>query len=561
MNVKYRLKLLASAVALLLSGASYGFQISSDDGSVKGSIDSQITAGFGYRLLNQDCGLLGNPTTNSTCGPNQVNPGVFSSGDNGDLNYNRGDFFALNLKGTNEMLLNFADGYKFMSRFSYLYDFVAPNTERTPLASSAEALVARDLRLLDFWVSKDFNLGGQLARWRFGNQVINWGESIWGVGGINATNALDYQKLAMPGTQIKEAILPAPMFSFSAGIADGVRLESYYQLMWNKNYYPPVGTYFSNSDIFGRGQGQFYTTFDPAGCRGNAACLNNTIPSATGPTYAVGNDIQARVGGEYGLSVHYKPQGSELDTGYYFINYHDKSPVLGLDAMGAYHWKYLENRKLFGVSANLPVGDWALGSELSYRPRDAVATTTCGSTNYVGGGCDLWQDEKHYQWHMTGQLSLTPGNAGSVLDFLGHAQTAVWTSELVVIRFPDVNPGNPGVRPDSGYYTLPANTGLGTANSSAITTDFNWTYDGTLIQGWQVTPGVTYYKALSGVTPTFGANYMSGAQNANFYLLFNQNPVKWQAGLNYTTYFGSGSIYNSPYLDRDFIGGFVTYNF
>jgi hypothetical protein len=46
----------------------------------------------------------------------------------------------------------------------------------------------------------------------------------------------------------------------------------------------------------------------------------------------------------------------------------------------------------------------------------------------------------------------------------------------------------------------------------------------------------------------------------NFYVLFNQNPTKWQAGINYTVWFGGDQL-RQPFADRDFIGGFIAYNF
>ena len=56
------------------------------------------------------------------------------------------------------------------------------------------------------------------------------------------------------------------------------------------------------------------------------------------------------------------------------------------------------------------------------------------------------------------------------------------------------------------------------------------------------------------------ANYLRGAQYLNSYVLFNQNPAVWQAGLNFTHYFGASTL-AQPYHDRDFIGGFITRNF
>ncbi|HEY5996330.1 MAG TPA: DUF1302 family protein, partial [Candidatus Deferrimicrobiaceae bacterium] len=70
--------------------------------------------------------------------------------------------------------------------------------------------------------------------------------------------------------------------------------------------------------------------------------------------------------------------------------------------------------------------------------------------------------------------------------------------------------------------------------------------------------GVTFFHAAVGFTPTLTANFFEGAKSLNFYVLFNQNPPsRWQAGINYTNFFGN----NQLLADRDFVGGFITRNF
>ncbi|KNE86609.1 hypothetical protein PSTG_20028, partial [Puccinia striiformis f. sp. tritici PST-78] len=65
-----------------------------------------------------------------------------------------------------------------------------PPDIRDGLASHAREKLGFQSRLLDLWVSKTVDIGDQQARIRVGNQVISWGESIFEVGGINATNAI-----------------------------------------------------------------------------------------------------------------------------------------------------------------------------------------------------------------------------------------------------------------------------------------------------------------------------------------------------------------------------------
>jgi hypothetical protein len=110
----------------------------------------------------------------------------------------------------------------------------------------------------------------------------------------------------------------------------------------------------------------------------------------------------------------------------------------------------------------------------------------------------------------------------------------------------------------AGTATYNSVAGQGTAHSYGYTVDFNWTYDNKIIKGWQVTPGVTFFQAVGGFTPTLTGNFFEGAKSLNLYILFNQNPPsRWQAGINYTNFFGN----NQLLADRDFVGGFITRNF
>ena len=118
------------------------------------------------------------------------------------------------------------DQWKAMVRGSALYDEMATHTEDTPITDGARRRVAPNFLLLDLWVSKAWTAGGQSGHIRVGNQVLNWGESYFAVGGINASNSFDLQKLLTPGVQLKEAVLPAPMLSIAQGLGSGFDLEA-----------------------------------------------------------------------------------------------------------------------------------------------------------------------------------------------------------------------------------------------------------------------------------------------------------------------------------------------
>ncbi|MEM5310355.1 DUF1302 domain-containing protein [Paraburkholderia sp. JHI869] len=604
---KTKISAAVSLVMLMASQGAAAYEFTLDDGAVNGSWVSNLTAGGGIRVKNPSCSLTGDPNAFG-CGAG-ANTAQWAAGDDGNLNYRKGQPFSTYVSATSELLLTMpSQGVKFMVRGTAMYDFVANDTNRTPLSSTAAAQIVYPVDLLDLWVQKDFTLNDRSAHVRLGNQVINWGESFFATNGINATNAVDIQKLLIPGTQLKQALLPEPMISFAAGITSGLSTEAYYQFNWESNRYPPVGSYWSAGDIFGRGAGPLTistingnvngpdagTIAGPnAGNSQTIAGINSGLVNGVyaGPPFnSIGIPTSTQLPNKYrpqfGVKFNYKPKSVDVNFGFYYENYTDKAPVASALANGTEQFQYLVNRQLFGASANFGVGDWAIGTELSYRPHDAVALSGCFgaggpfdfNTNGVSGvTCQQWEDRKKLQYLINGQLNLTQ----SEYPFLKllHADMAVLTMELAWIYYPGLN-SNGVTRtvdgqqvtqaPAAGYFTwlnngsglgYPITAAKGTASSVGATIDFNWTYDGTVIPGWQVTPGVTFTDALYGYTPTFTANYLQGAKSVNVYLLFNQNPTVWQAGINFTAFFGGHNTVGQPYADRNFVGMFATRNF
>ncbi len=533
-----------------------------DNGTISGNFDSSIGTGFGVRTKSPSPSLILQGNSGGPAGQASTAAGV---GDQGDLNYGKGDAFTQYLKGNHELLLKLPERFSFMARANWVRDFAATRTTgfesvatsnpgfpfngdsySRGLTGEARSDLRFKGRILDFWLSKTIDVGDQQARIRVGQQVINWGESLFGTGGINATNPADILRLSQPGTQIKEGILPTPAISVASGLGNGLNIEAYLQTAWRKNYFPPTGSYWSTTNGLGKGEGAY----------GNL-------------------EVKARNGGQWGLALKYRPKGTSLDLGLYALNYHDKAPQVelvtaevapGVVAPVESRLRYIEDRKLLGISASFPVGDWAVGTELSYRPKEAVfinpATSFCASQ---GGRC--WVDEKKLQWHLTGTLSMTPSNAGGLLDVL-RADGATLLAEAVVIHFPGLKQrygGDPISAAGLGWGNetdaSAAAVARGTKTSAGISADFSWTYDGSVIPGWQLTPEVFVSWAVAGRTPTLAGNYLQGAKSANFILSLSRNPATWQFGLNYAKYWRGKTVLDQTLADRDFIGAYATFNF
>jgi len=556
-------RLIAMAAATLCSGAAQAITFEGE--TVTGNFDSTVSLGVGVRASKQACGLVIGSSGGSAAAatgpsaPAGCTDALSSLNDQGDLNYNRGDRFTTYLKGTHELLLNMPEDVKFLGRVSWLRDFSATrttgnisaaNTTGSALSNDASNELHTKIRLLDLWVSKSFDLGEERARIRVGNQVVNWGESLFIAGGINQTNAIDIMRLSNPGTQLKEAILPAPMVNFATGLGRGFSVETYVQQGWESNYFPPVGSYWSTATV---GIGA-----DALG-----------VPTTNRP----------RSTGQYGVALRYTPPGADVNFGLYVMNYHDKSPVLSTASTpSGLGYSYLEDRKMVGLSANFPLGNWAIGTELSYRPKDAVSLN--GSVQNANGGlCQTngkcYIETEKYQLAVTGMLSLTPSEHGAVLKTLG-ADTATLMVEAVAIKYPNLKNAYGGIPVAAGLwgwgYDTTANasntlanggntSGVGSATSYGYNFDFSWVYDGSVIPGWQVIPEVYFFHAVKGRTPNATATFMQGAKMANFTVTFTQNPAKWQVALNLAKFWGGASVLDQPLRDRSFYGMTISRNF
>lgn len=570
MSNKYRL--LPLATIFLCSNAVYGFSFQGE--SISGSFDSTVSTGLGVRASDPLCSHVIGSYAGSTLATPPSGPGapegcadaLSGYNDQGNLNYAKGDAFTTYLKGTHELLLKMPYEIKFMGRVSWLKDFTATDTtgilsglgSTRPFSDAAEDELDTKTRLLDLWVSKEFLVGDERARIRVGKQVLNWGESLFLPGGINQTNAVDVMRLSQPGTQLKEAVLPVPMIDANMGLGNGFSVEAYVQRGWRSNYFPPVGSYWSTASI-GTGAEAY------------------GFPTGRTP----------RKTGQYGVALRQQLSSLPLSWGVYYMNYHDTIPVVvnSLSSTSGFEYAYLEDRKLYGVSANFSLGNWAIGTELSYRPKDAVAlnasapglgvntlTGTLGTNSCLANG-NCYVEEEKYQFHLTGLLSLTPSDYGTILKLLG-ANTATFMAEGVMIHYPNLKSQYNGVPIAAGGWgwgyqsTEAVNAtgfnvpdGVGSKTSTGFAMDFSWIYDGNVIPGWQMIPEIYYFQALSGRTPSLSGTFMKGARSANFIISFIKNPATWQMSVNYARFWGGDTLFDQPLKDRNFFGATISRNF
>lgn len=192
-------------------------------------------------------------------------PGSFApNGDNGNLNFDKGDIVHAVAKLTTDISFNISD-YNFFMRPIYYFDAnytrfeeTHPDTtfypRSTELPQDVKRQVGSNLEMLDYHVSTSFDVLDRSISLKVGNQVLNWGESsLLLFNSLNTVNALDATKIRFPGSDLKEFFQPQGMVLAGVDVMESVSLESWYAYEFKEARIDPVGTYFSQSDTLGAG--------------------------------------------------------------------------------------------------------------------------------------------------------------------------------------------------------------------------------------------------------------------------------------------------------------------
>ena len=380
-----------AVAAALLAGPSWALDFELADGW-KGSWTSSLSLGTALRARNADSRLYGQANgallgrTDGT-GNNTI--------DEGNLNYNKGDTFTTQLKLISEVAVQKGE-LGGLVRAKAWYDY-ALNDRRVHLGSANNGYNGYDpasntlgaerplsdrgyeplsrfkgLYLLDAYVYDTFDVGGQALQLRAGNQVVNWGESLF-IQGINQVAPIDVPSFRKPGVQLKEVFLPVPLVFASQGLGGYGSVEAFYQLQWKPtpieagcgNYWAVAG-----ASISAR----------PGGCN-NAVSLAGSSPAGymSGAYVAQIDGEKGKNSGQYGLAYRFNSKALDTEFGLYAQRLNARIPNLNLhygNFLGvtppsgvpfAASWDYVNSIKMFGVSAATNLFGLSVGAELSHQ--------------------------------------------------------------------------------------------------------------------------------------------------------------------------------------------------
>ena len=205
-----RLALSAIAAATITSHA-----VEFENDVIEGNFDTTLSYGGSFRTTGPDLDNLGMANGGRRYSVN---------GDDANLNYGTG-LFSHVAKGTHDLELGFKklEEVSLFLRGTYFVDFENIRGD-SPLSDSAQREIGREMELLDAYISYDLPTSIPVNI-RFGNQVLSWGESTFIQNGINIINPIDVKKFRVPGSELREALMPVPMLSFSAQATDNLTLE------------------------------------------------------------------------------------------------------------------------------------------------------------------------------------------------------------------------------------------------------------------------------------------------------------------------------------------------
>ena len=365
------LAILAAALLVPLAGTAPA--IEGKDGELSWSWDTTLSYGLFSRLEKRDPAIVGLAAGGKAFSVN---------GDDGNLNYNTG--IASNaIKATTELEVSYKGIGAFVRAYGF-YDFENEDGSRarTPLSDEALERVGSRAEFRDAFVWAKFDIGSVPAEIRAGWQVINWGESTFIQGGVNAINPVDVSALRVPGSELRDALLPVGAVLVSIKPTKNTSLEGFYQYAWTQTKIDPVGSYFSTTDLAGGGATKVMLGF---GAAPDTIPVGFNIPgNPVGVAVPRVGDRKAEDDGQYGAAFRlFVPALGGTEFGLYYMNYHSRLPLImartgtqsallvngNYAASAKYFLAYPEDIKLLGLSFNAQLGSTgvALQGEVAHR--------------------------------------------------------------------------------------------------------------------------------------------------------------------------------------------------
>ena len=316
-----RVPIMGGACVLWFCAAARAESFTTSDGW-EISLDTTVSSAIELRASPVDYRFVGIANGGEARTPNL---------DNGTLNFRSTTVTAAPFRVAEELDIRRDDYGAFIRATTFwdpVYDGLTPDFMRYDRATVRS--LGFDSRLLDAYVYTDAEIGGKKISFRLGNQVINWGESIFIQGGINSATPFDANALERPGAELKEAVLPIPAIDARGDITHNLSAEAFYEFYWVRTRFPPNGSFYSDNDTVA--DGGYYAVEDRSfpDSPANINKFNLATNDPFGPVLLRGVDRHPPNQGEFGLALRYTaPVLNDTEFGLYFENYASRTPFAG----------------------------------------------------------------------------------------------------------------------------------------------------------------------------------------------------------------------------------------
>ncbi|SFR49518.1 Protein of unknown function [Marinobacter gudaonensis] len=621
-----RLALAVQLACLAPSAGAFNFSVYEIDAS----LSTTLTAGIGIRLENQDKSLI----TQGNLGPEFAYSNVGASSNNfddGNLNFEKNDPYSQIVRGRTELFLDYAPDSDTLTRVgalvrgTYYYDYELKDNPRAvdPVGQQRELNPqakdnAAGADLLDAYVFTDWYFGDTPVSVRYGRQVVNWGESTFILGGINAVNPIDVPAFRAPGAELKDVLLPVEMLYTSVGITPEINLEAFVQTDWEPFRIDDCGTFFSTADVAADGCG-------PVLLAGQVPDSQAFEEGFIAPRQG---DKEPGDRDQFGVAARWFVTELDAELGFFYTRYHSRLPYISgvvnnpSDAdetqqydpskpdarFPSYFIEYPKGIDLYGISINttLPTGT-SLGAEYSYRPNLPIQWNTFeliygglqqrGPDGQIVSKLEQRRAEKGGTYAGTAVegydrygVSQAQATAIHFIDRVMGAARFIIVAEVGATYVHDL-PGKSEARygrsgiygvgpvplegesftgdfcsqsPDPNDPTKRLNINPTNCGGDGFTTSFSWGYRAlfawdypSAFAGVNLLPKLFLSHDVQGYAPDPGGNFKEGNKSIGLGLdATYQNAYK--ASISYTNYFGGE--YNEI-SDRDFIAASVSYSF
>ncbi|MGI2258178.1 DUF1302 domain-containing protein [Shewanella sp. GXUN23E] len=384
-------------------------------------------------------------------------------------------------------------------------------------------------RLLDLYAYTTFGFGETgFADIRVGRHVVAWGEGLFFPSISLAQGPSDGIKSAVPGTEVKDILLPEDQVSMQLEMTPELSLMAHWQFNWQETIVPEPGSFLSTSEAVGNG----------------AYCLV-IMPDGSCAFGPRGPDVLPDESGQWGAGVRYRVTDvSEL--GFYYLSYADRIPMVDINptknyvpaynmALGEYNVVYFDDIDLYGATFSTNAGMASIASEVTYKDGAPVLVSS-----------------------MVGPLAtrgeILQTNLNAIVNF-GRSWLAESVNLTIEGAYTDILDAE--ARSPTGLEMVvpPSDTLYYTGHGFAVGASLILSYPG-ITESWDLGIPMGYSHQLSGRTITGGVGG-EGDYRGRIGAEFTHHRSGIQLALQYVGYFGNPDVseaYQQRTLaDRDYI--------